>query len=335
MFASRRTRAIACAALVTTAAFAAADPAIAKKARSANAISFDAASLIPIPKFSGASVKEPRAATQGPATFFTIADALAKKDAGRTDSSVKLAAVESGTTLQDIAPRPSIAPARGDEPFGMQAFRAPDGMLWSKWRRMTDELGAEDKEISACASGTCTPAATTFLGLVDQIKSLNGRARLERVNRIVNVSITYTSDLSNHGEIDRWTTPLATLRAGKGDCEDYAILKRQLLIQAGAKPADVKIVLVRDTAVRLDHAVLAARADGQWFILDNRKSGFYEERDLPHYLPRFVLDQGGVNLLAVPLASIAPGNDAILPGLDTEDASGATVGSGAGLIPVL
>jgi predicted transglutaminase-like cysteine proteinase len=256
---------------------------------------------------------------KGPATFFTIAGALAKRDGGRIDNAIKLAAADPTETLQDVSPQPAVAPVRGDEPFGMQAFRAPEGLLWSKWRRLTQELGEEEKVLSSCSSGTCSRTAAAFLDHVNQIKTLNGRARLEKVNRIVNAAIAYASDLSLHGELDRWSAPLATIQAGRGDCEDYAILKRQMLIHAGATPADLRIVLLRDTAVRLDHAVLAARTEGQWFILDNRKSGFYEERDLPHYMPLFALDQGGVKLFAVPFANLlAPQDDMILPGLDTE-----------------
>ena len=32
-------------------------------------------------------------------------------------------------------------------------------------------------------------------------------------------------DLEQYGEIDVWSSPLATLDPGAGDCEDYAIAK--------------------------------------------------------------------------------------------------------------
>jgi predicted transglutaminase-like cysteine proteinase len=336
MPASRGARAFACAALLMTVAFAAASPAVAKKTTRASTVAtFDAASLIPIPQFSGKAAREPQAVMKRPATFFTIASALAKHDGRRIDNAVKLAAVDSTEIVMDVTPQPAVSSARGDEPFGMQAFRAPEGLLWSKWRRLTQEVGEEEKVLSSCSSGSCGRTATAFFDHVNQIKSLNGRARLEKLNRIVNSSIAYASDLSLHGELDRWSAPLATIQAGRGDCEDYAILKRQILIHAGAMPTDLRIVLLRDTAVRLDHAVLAARADGQWFILDNRKSGFYAERDLPHYMPLFALDQNGVKLFAVPFANLpAPQDDTILPGLDTE-LSGATGGLEFSLTPLL
>ena len=95
---------------------------------------------------------------------------------------------------------------------------------------------------------------------------------------------------------------MATLASGRGDCEDYAILKYHVLRQAGTPAADLKIVLLRDTTTREDHAVLAAREGERWYILDNRRAGFYVDNDLPHYLPLFALNQDGVQLFAAPYA---------------------------------
>lgn len=336
MFTSRGTRAFARVALLTAVTIAVSGPALARKAtRSVANSSFDAASLIPMPKFS-TPAKKTATEFSGPATFFTIAGALAKRDGAKTNGAVRLASADPTDTLVDTPPASALVPARGEEPFGMHAFRAPEGLLWSKWRRLTREMGEEAKALALCASDTCSKAASAFLAMVDQATAAKGgRAQLERVNRIVNASVTYASDMALHGELDRWTAPLATLQSGRGDCEDYAILKREILIHAGVKPADLRIVLLRDTAVRLDHAVLAARSEGQWFILDNRKGGFFEERDLPHYMPAFALDQTGVKLFAVPFAGRAfEENEPILPGIDTEIPQGSAY-SGSTLTPVL
>jgi hypothetical protein len=66
--------------------------------------------------------------------------------------------------------------------------------------------------------------------------------------------------------------------------------------------------------------VLTARLDGRWYVLDNRRSGFYAEGDLPHYLPLFALDRDGVKLFAAPFASLRVVDDSVLPGLDDETA---------------
>ncbi len=304
-------------------------PAFAKKAQRATAVSFSAADQIPIPKFSAPIGTGPAAAMpQGPARFFTIAGALAKRESGRPlDAPLRLAATSSDQSMSDVIEPVAAAAEKGDGPFGMHAFRAPEGMLWSKWRTLEKELKDEETHLQACKTDpdACRSEASKFWSLVGQLKTLEGKARLERANQLANTAILYTSDLALHGQLDRWTAPLSTLRVGKGDCEDYAILKYKLLIEAGVPASDLKIVLVRDTSVRVDHAVLSARTGNQWFVLDNRRSGFYAERDLPHYMPLFALDRDGVKLFAAPYASLPATitDDAVLPGLDDEPGFGA------------
>ena len=313
-------------------------PAFAKKAqRIATAAAFSAAEQIPIPRFSspiGGGV--PAALPQAPARFFTISGALAKRETGQPlNAPLRLATSTPADSLSDVIEPAPAAIARSDEPFGMVAFRAPEGLLWTKWRTLTSDLNGEETRLRSCQADpeSCTAEAAKFWSMVGQVTMSRGQAQLEKANQLVNSAIGYASDISLHGQLDRWSAPLATLTLGKGDCEDYAILKYRLLVEAGVPSKDLKIVLVRDTAVRIDHAVLAARADDKWFVLDNRRSGFYVERDLPHYMPLFALDQDGVKLFAVPFASLTPttSDDSILPGLDDEAGASAL----ADALPVL
>jgi predicted transglutaminase-like cysteine proteinase len=48
-------------------------------------------------------------------------------------------------------------------------------------------------------------------------------------------------------------------------------VKYVALLQAGLSHDDVKIVILRNLLPKEDHAVVAARVDGQWLILDNRR----------------------------------------------------------------
>jgi len=114
--------------------------------------------------------------------------------------------------------------------------------------------------------------------------------------------VRYVGDYQHHGVADLWTAPLATLRSGLGDCEDYAIAKYALLLAAGTADADLKLLLVRDLAVRQDHAVLAIRIDGRWSVLDNRRATLMEGRDLQSFMPLFAIDHRGVSLFAAPYA---------------------------------
>ncbi len=59
--------------------------------------------------------------------------------------------------------------------------------------------------------------------MVDDVRGREGKARVEAANRLINTAIRYTSDLIQHAAIDVWSSPLASLGSGRGDCEDYAI----------------------------------------------------------------------------------------------------------------
>jgi predicted transglutaminase-like cysteine proteinase len=252
-----------------------------------------------------AGAGEARAQAKAPATarVFTINELLAKHDAGRPDAAGRVAAVRRDGTANDATPSTRGTP--GPEPFGLYAFRAPDGQLWTKWRALESELAAELKKIDACRADmkNCGGEAKRFVLIADETKSRAGRARLEVVNRLMNGAIRYVSDAQQHGTPDRWTPPLATLAAEQGDCEDFAIAKYAALREAGVPEADMRLVLVRDTKIKTDHAVLAVRFEGEWLVLDNRRPFVTDTMELAHYMPLFTLDRDGVKLFAAPFAS--------------------------------
>jgi predicted transglutaminase-like cysteine proteinase len=88
---------------------------------------------------------------------------------------------------------------------------------------------------------------------------------LVSVNRYVNETIKPMSDLDHWGIIEKWSYP----DDGYGDCEDYVLLKRRLLMRAGWPREALLITVVRD---RKDegHAVLTVKTDRGEFILDNQ-----------------------------------------------------------------
>jgi predicted transglutaminase-like cysteine proteinase len=91
---------------------------------------------------------------------------------------------------------------------------------------------------------------------------------LAKVNGWVNRNIVYTKDTVLSAQNDYWADAPSTLRSRKGDCEDYAILKMQLLASAGVNEEDMMLTLVRDTLRRNDHAVLLVRYESGWLMLD-------------------------------------------------------------------
>ena len=114
------------------------------------------------------------------------------------------------------------------------------------------------------------------------------------INRAVNLSIVPTSDMKQWGVLDRWSSPLETLTTGRGDCEDYAIVKYVALLDAGIRREDVRLAVVHDVLRNEDHAITVTRVDGEWIALDNRWLALVHDGELRRVIPRFVLDNTGV-----------------------------------------
>ncbi|MCC8984651.1 transglutaminase-like cysteine peptidase [Bradyrhizobium acaciae] len=253
------------------------------------------------------------ASNRPPATFFTIADVLAKLDRqrGRGPNAIRTASLTPLNTATDALPAAKPLPPEGTEPFGLFTFRAPESSLWRKWRGLEADLAKEQTVLVQChenATG-CPPNAAQFLRLINAVKSKSGRDRLDEANRAVNQAVRYVSDFAQYGEADRWSAPLATFATGKGDCEDYAIAKYIALSEAGFPHEDLRLVLGRDRAIRQDHAVLAARLDGHWLILDSRRSELIDDGELGNFTPMFAINDRGVQLFAAPYAKRLPLGD--------------------------
>jgi hypothetical protein len=63
---------------------------------------------------------------------------------------------------------------------------------------------------------------------------------------------------------------------------------------AGIPAEDLRIVVLADTIQNEGHAVVAARLDGRWLILDNQRMAMVEDGSVRNYRPLFVIDQHGV-----------------------------------------
>jgi predicted transglutaminase-like cysteine proteinase len=206
---------------------------------------------------------------------------------------------------------------RSGEPFGLSASVLSWGGLREKWLEVERKLDDERVQLALCDGDRdrcVSPAALRLLAIVDKARAREGRARLGEINRAINLAIRPMSDLAQHGAIDVWSSPLDTFASGAGDCEDYAIAKFAALRQAGVPPDDLRIVIMRDTIHGEDHAVAAARLDGRWLTLDNRRMAMIEDAHVRNYRPLFVIDQHGVMQYADgPLLANMPAQDPSQP----------------------
>ena len=206
--------------------------------------------------------------------------------------------------------------SRSTEPFGLIAYPLSFGGLHEKWRGVERKLDDERVQLALCDGDRercAAPAALQFLAIVDNARERDGRARLGQINRAINLAIRPMSDLAQYGEIDVWSSPLATFYRGAGDCEDYAIAKFVALSLAGISPDDLRIVVMRNTILGEDHAVAAVRLDGHWLMLDNQRMAMVEDSYVRNFRPLFVIGRSGVMkyddaplIAATPERDVAP-----------------------------
>lgn len=95
---------------------------------------------------------------------------------------------------------------------------------------------------------------------------MNNYSVAQRINAQVNASVTYKTDLAQFEVPEFWQ------EAGKfGDCEDYALLKRELLKEQGfdAEKIHLATCWINVKADNTGHCVLIVETDKGQFILDN------------------------------------------------------------------
>lgn len=150
------------------------------------------------------------------------------------------------------AARPAVtgeneATARFDAPTGSNAA-APIG-----WTDFCNRYRGE-------CSDDNLPARRVFLS-PETWKDLRG------VNDMVNRMIEPMTDQAHWHMAEHWDYPMD----GKGDCEDYALLKRRLLRERGYPPQALLLTVVSRHEDEEGHAVLMVRSNKGDLILDNRR----------------------------------------------------------------
>jgi predicted transglutaminase-like cysteine proteinase len=99
----------------------------------------------------------------------------------------------------------------------------------------------------------------------DVVLSTQAWKDLIRVNHWVNSTVKPMTDMDHWGVVERWNYP----DDGYGDCEDYVLQKRKLLMQAGWPREALLITVVRDKNGD-GHAILTVKTDKGEYILDNQ-----------------------------------------------------------------
>jgi len=100
----------------------------------------------------------------------------------------------------------------------------------------------------------------------DVVLSAQAWKDLTRVNLWVNTNVKPMTDMEHWGVVERWNYP----DDGYGDCEDYVLQKRKMLMQAGWPREALLMTVVRDQHGD-GHAILTVKTDKGEFILDNQR----------------------------------------------------------------
>lgn len=108
------------------------------------------------------------------------------------------------------------------------------------------------------------------------------------LNNRINATITPLTDMEIWGINELWSYPETV-----GDCEDYVLLKRHALMQAGFKASNLLITVVRQ-ANGDGHAVLTVRTTKGDFVLDNLRDEVRAWQDTEYtYLKRQSTNHAG------------------------------------------
>lgn len=173
-----------------------------------------------------------------------------------------IAATLSGNSAAQAAPDAMITGGRTSQPVGHHQF----------CQSFSDEC-------QSTTSGWTKPATLT---------REKWQAMLE-VNVGVNREVRPLTDFQIHGREEVWSYP-----TNVGDCEDYVLLKRKMLMQRGFEAKDLLITVVLQPD-RSGHAVLTVRTDHGDFILDNMRDRILLWSETEYtYLKRQSTEHAGV-----------------------------------------
>jgi predicted transglutaminase-like cysteine proteinase len=152
--------------------------------------------------------------------------------------------------------------------FGTVALKVGHTPLDSRWQRAN----------RAGVSGAASAYAHSLRGAEET-------TRLDAINRYVNRRVRFADDERQFGRADVWSTANSTLSRGRGDCEDYAIAKIEMLRSAGISDRNLYLVVLKDLVRRADHAVAVVRSGDHMYVLDNGTDELLDSEKVADYRP--------------------------------------------------
>ena len=87
---------------------------------------------------------------------------------------------------------PELSPSdRNQEPFGLSSFAAPDNIVWFKWRKVIEDIHAQEPALMRCLAdeAVCSRAEAHFVAIVKEAREHEGRVQFNFVNQRINNAI--------------------------------------------------------------------------------------------------------------------------------------------------
>jgi predicted transglutaminase-like cysteine proteinase len=202
---------------------------------------------------------------------------------------------------QGALPRPvptrlsNLAPSRTSEPLAQALGRVSRSAATNK----PDVFGSVALKVGRTPldgkwrSVARAPVVGKAAALARSLRHATEMQRLDAINRYVNARVRFVDDSRQYRRADVWTSANATLNRRRGDCEDYAIAKLQMLRLAGFSARDLYLVVLKDLVRRSDHAVAVVRSGGRMFVLDNGGDTILESEEVRDYRPIFTFAAHG------------------------------------------
>ena len=144
------------------------------------------------------------------------------------------------------------------------------------------------KRVSAASS---LPASAK--SVVQSAKNGSFQQRAKMINAWVNHHIQYAEDSATYRQADFWASSRETLRREKGDCEDIAIVKRDLLIAAGVPSSTIFMTIAKDLVRHADHALLIVDTGTGGILLDDSTDDLLDAQRPYDYRPIITLGKEG------------------------------------------
>lgn len=141
-----------------------------------------------------------------------------------------------------------------------------------------------------------------WMQMLNTTKPMGEEAKLKRVNDFINRNIAFEDDSGVWQQSDYWATPLETIGQGRGDCEDFAIIKYVSLRVAGVPRAKLRLIYVKarinspSGATQQAHMVLAyyATPNAEPLVLDNLEGTIRQASKRRDLQPVFSFNSEGI-----------------------------------------